>query len=292
MNKNNKKKPNSYTMHGIKLEEWFATPGIELWHKELFYFLDWYIKHPKSTCFISNKKIKEDLCKCGCPCTESGVEEGIRILKTPEAVKPEYYTNGKKKKDGVGLIRCLYPHLNDKGEVVYTEEGTNVLSKTEWIKMGKNPNKYIHRKIILNYVRIQKYISVFTKESHVYKKLRSKSRLKKLVMKRPMSYIKRILPEFKRQMRESIVEKYNKPKHMFYGFVLLYSKKYYKTKFKNYIPEFARNIVKEQNLEHWLDTLDTSLRGSPYYFNVDTGEITEEKRPETPAVIKTFYEAI
>lgn len=301
MRKNDKKKKskyNDYDFHGIKLVEWFATPGINLWLKVLFYLLDWYIRHPKATCFISNKKICEDLCSCGCPCTEAGVEEAMRVLKTPEATTPEYYKNGKSKgkkiKDGVGLIKCLYPHLDDKKEVIYTEEGTNVLSKTEWVEIGNNPNKYIHRKIYLNYIRIHKYISVFTGEHHILKKLRAKSRLKKLILKRPMSYIKRLLPEFKRQMRESIHEKYNQPRHMFWGFILLYSSKYYNAKHKNFIPEFARNEVKEQNIEHWLDKLEVNLRGSPYYIDVDmdTGEIIEEKKPEASSIVRTFFKAI
>ncbi len=297
MRKNDKKKKNKkYDLHGIKLEEWFATPGINLWMKVLFYLLDWYRKHPKSTCFISNKKIREDLCKCGCACTEAGVEEAMRILKTHEAITPEYYTTGKskgkKKKDGVGLVKCLYPHLNANKEVVYTEDATNVLSKTEWVEMGLNPNKYVYRKIYLNYVRIHKYISIFTGEHHTLKKLRSKSRFKKLILKRPMSYVKTLIPEFKRQMRESIHEKYNKPKHMLYGFILIYGQRYYKTKLKNFIPDFARNQVKEQNSEEFLDMLDTSLRGSPYYVDIDTGEIQEENKHESPAVIKEFLGAI
>ncbi len=272
----NDKKQHTYDLHFVKLEKWFSTPGIELWQKVLFYLLDWHIKHPTSKCFISNRKIHRDLLKCNCFCTEAGIEEAIRILKTSES--SDRYSSGKKKKDGVGLIQCLYPHLNGD-QVEYTPSTENILSKAEWTSLNYNPNKYIYRILRLNYTKLNKYLSVYTKDSHILKKLPAKSRLKKLVYKRPISYTKRIMPDFKRQMRESVYEKYKNPKQMFYSWIVLYSNKYYNTSIKEIIPDFARNTVKEQNSEIWLDAIESKLRGSPESEGI-------------PKVVKDFFEAL
>lgn len=290
------KKEYDYQMHGIKIEEWFALPGIRLWIKIAFYLLLWQNKHPNKTCFISNKKIHEDLVNMGCICTLRGVESAMKTLKTKAAKTPQYYTSGKskgkKKKDGVGLITCLYPTLNDKGEMIYTEDTSNILTKTKWISMGKNPNEYIFRKIYINYPHYQKYMSVFTGEHTILKNLPAKSRLKKFIKQRPISYTKNLNEEFNKHIEEALIERYKTPEEMFKGFVYKYSRIYWNpTRFiYNYIPEHTRNYVKEQNAEEWLN-IDAKFKPSPPYVP-KTGEIIEETKESTPSCVKEFYEAI
>lgn len=290
------KKDYDYKYHGIKIEEWFALPGISLWVKIAFYLFLWQQNHPNRTCFISNKKIHEDLVNMGCICTIRGVESAMKVLKTKESKTPEYYTSGKsegkKKKDGVGLITCLYPTLNKQGDVVYTEDTSNILSKTNWKAMGKNPNEYIFRKIHLNYPRYQKYMSVFTVENATMKGLPAKSRLKKFIKQRPISYTKNLNEEYNKHIQEAIMERYKTPEEMFKGFIYKYSRRYWDpTRYiYNYIPEHTRNQVKEQNTEEWL-SIDAKLKSSPPYVS-STGEIIKETKQSTPACVKEFFEKI
>lgn len=287
MRKNDKpKKKYDYNHHGMTIAEYIATPGIDLWLKVLFYLYDWHNKHRNKECFISNQKILKDFHALGWCCTPDGIEGAIRTLKTPEAITPEYYPSGRKKKDGVGLIRVVYPSVNDKGEIEYTEDFSKIIYPKDWIALGLNPNDYIFRKIYIDYPKFRKYISIFSTEYHEYKELRGKSRFKKLVKKRPVSYVKDLAKEFDKQMAEAIVERSETADDMFYNFVYTYSRKYFRTSlYYNYIPNHAREQVEYQNKEDWIKLMKSHLRGTPY----DICHIQEIKPREPNPMIKDFY---
>ncbi len=265
-----KKKEYDFSAHGIGIAEYIATPGIPDWIKVLHFMIWWYLqpKHRNSVFFMSYKGIKKAFKKMGyADCTIRNIEEAFRILKTPEA------------KGGVDLIKVVYAEV----------------SKWQWIEQGNNPKKWVYRKVYLNWNRIHKYFSIFTTEGTIFKSLKPKSRLKKLVRARSMSFTKHLQVEFELAMKEAKIEKYKTARQMFYGFLYTVSRKFYDvTKLiKKFIPEHTIDLQKEQDRMALLEAIDLALRGSPYdpFRNVPNNSDTNVKR-EAPASFKTFVKAI
>ena len=183
--------------------------------------MHWYLnpKHKNQAFFQKYSTIKKVFNEWGCECTEDGIEEAFRRLKASD----------------LDLIKVEY----------------NELKKTEFVANGGNPNHYIYRKVFVNWKRLNKYMQVFTNSSHTLKELKNKSRLKKLVYKRYMSYTDNLKEIFKKAMEETSYEKYRSEKAMYLGWIVLHSSHYYKSNIINeaYIPTHAINLRKAQDKE-------------------------------------------
>ncbi len=250
-----------YSSHGIKLQEYVNNPEISTWIKVLTYIIQWYLypPHKGKVFFQKYSTIVKFFGKCGFKTNERMIEEAFWILKTPE------------NKGGVNLIKCVYADT----------------SKSDWTNSGENPKKWVYRKVYLNWKRIHRYFSIFTTEGKDFKNLPPKSRLKKLVRCRSLSYTKELQTQFELAMKEAKIERYNSARKMFYGFLYTVSRNFYDvTKLiKNYIPDHTIDIQKEQDEEVWIQIADTRLRGSPMDpFRKDERII--------PPVFKQFYEAL
>ncbi len=235
-----KKKEYEYSAHGIGIDEYIATPGIPDWIKVLHYIIWWYLqpKHKNLVFFQKYSTIKKVFRKWGyTDCTVRNIKEAFRILKSPED------------KGGVDLISVVYADC----------------SKKEWIERGNNPKKWIYRKVYMKWHRIHKYFSVFTTEGLVFKSLRAKSRLKKLVRARQMSYTKHLQGQFELFRKRAKIERYNTAKQMFYGFLYTVSRSFYDvTKLiKNFIPGHTIDLQKEQDAAAYIEAAEIALRGSP-----------------------------
>ncbi|MBR4496014.1 MAG: hypothetical protein IKP12_02655 [Acholeplasmatales bacterium] len=220
---NNKKdkREYKYNAHGLSICEYVSNGKVELWLKVLFYIVHWYLnpKHKNQAFFQKYSTIKKVFNKWGCECTEDGIEEAFRRLKASD----------------LDLIKVEY----------------NELTKAEFVANGGNPNHYIYRKVFVNWKRLNKYMQVFTNSSHTLKELKNKSRLKKLVYKRYMSYTDNLKEIFKKAMEETSYEKYRSEKAMYLGWIVLHSSHYYKSNIINesYIPTHAINLRKAQDKE-------------------------------------------
>ena len=261
-----KKKEYDYAAHGIGIEEYIRTPGISDWIKVLHYMLWWYLqpKHKDLVFYQKYSTIKRIFKKWGyVDCTVRNIKEAFRILKSSEA------------DGGVDLI-----------SVVYAE-----CSKYEWALRGNNPKKWIFRKVYMKWHRIHKYFSVFATEGLVFKSLRAKSRLKKLVRARQMSYTKHLQGQFELFMKRAKIERYNSAKQMFYGFLYTVSRAFYDvTKLiKNFRPEHTIDLQKEQDAKAYAEAAEKALRGSPsdpYRY-----QQTKDSNREAPASFKAFVKA-
>lgn len=265
------KKEYDYSAHGIGIQEYIATPGIPDWIKVFHYMLWWHLqpKHKNLVFFQSYATIKRIFKKWGYKdCTKRNIEEAFRILKTIES------------EGGVDLINVVYADC----------------SKKEWIARGNNPKKWIYRKVYMKWHRIHKYFSVFTTEGTVFKSLRAKSRLKKLVRARQMSYTKHLQGQFELFRKKAKIERYNSARQMFYGFLYTVSKTFYDvTKLiKNYIPGHTIDLQKEQDEVAYIEAAAIALRGSPSdpFRNQSIKTLEEVKKATPPASFKSFVEAI
>lgn len=219
-NKKNKREY-KYNAHGLSICEYVKNGKVELWLKVLFYIVHWYLnpKHKNQAFFQKYSTIKKVFSEWGCECTEDGIEEAFRRLKASD----------------LDLIKVEY----------------NELKKSKFVANGGNPNHYIYRKVFVNWKRLNKYMQVFTNSSHTLKELKNKSRLKKLVYKRYMSYTDNLREIFKKAMEETSYEKYRSEKAMYLGWIVLHSSHYYKSNIINesYIPTHAINLRKAQDRE-------------------------------------------
>lgn len=267
-----KRKEFKYNAHGITIQEYVASPKIELWLKVFAYIMWWYMnpKHEGKHFFMKHSTIRKILEHWGCKCTDRGIEEAFRILKTPEA------------EGGVDLIT-----------LEYADE-----LKSQWIAEGKNPRKWIYRTVYIKWARVRKFLSIFTGESKVVKTLPAKHRLKKLIYKRFMSYTWTLQAMFEKQMKEANIEKYTSAHKMFYGYLFTYSRKYYDpTKLiKNYIPEHTIDIQKEQDREAWSEAYALGMqRAGKSLYSKDTisyGAKDNNSSKANNEVIKNFYQSI
>ena len=221
MTNNKNKREYKYNAHGLSICEYVKNGKVELWLKVLFYIVHWYLnpKHKNQAFFQKYSTIKKVFNEWGCECTEDGIEEAFRRLKASD----------------LDLIKVEY----------------NKHKKAEFVANGGNPNHYIYRKVFVNWKRLNKYMQVFTNSSHTLKELKNKSRLKKLVYKRYMSYTDNLREIFKKAMEETSYEKYRSEKAMYLGWIVLHSSHYYKSKIINeaYIPTHAINLRKAQDKE-------------------------------------------
>lgn len=269
-------------MHGIKITSFFATPGVPLWVKVYFYIFTWYMRNPGKIFFKKYSTICNDLINCGCPCTEEGIRDAFRVLKNEDT--EERYTEGlyqgKKKKGGVALIRVEYERL----------------TKAEWVALGKNPEEYIYRKVYIDMDKARKLLSVFVGDCKLVKGLKAKSRLKKVIFQRPLSFSKRLAAAYRRQMKETMMENYTSEEQMFFGFVKKYSSKYYDTSklTKNHITRHAINLQEVQDQENWLNISDIETNEESIYHIIDddTGEVISSSNPKPPSLAQTFFGAI
>lgn len=258
-----------FSSHGIKIHEYLGISGIPLWLKTLEYVLAWYLhpSHKNQVFFKKYSTICNDLQECGCMCTERGIEEAFRILKTPE------------EKGGLGLFNVVYAEM----------------SKKEWKASEHNPKKWIYRKVYLNWAKIHKYYSVFSTHSKVFKELRSKSRLKKLVQKRSKSFTRNLQQVFEMSMKEANLERYTSARKMFYGFLYSVSRNYYDvTKLiQKFIPEHEIDLQKVQDAETWLEIVPSRLRGTPLDPLRNIAQKSQSNaKGQAPASLHAFYEAI
>lgn len=210
------KKYEDFKAHGEKLQDFIADKGskyqkVELWIKFLSYVLYWYFKHPNQTFFVSHKTTIKYFKACGCDCTLRGIQEAVRICKELDLIK-----------------------------VTYADT-----KKTESV----NPDKWIYRKITLNWRNIYKNFSVYDKDSKTYKELKAKSRLKKLINKRPCSYVKMNSLIFQKAKEELGDRKYQNEMQMFTGFVYTISSKYYNITKYNHRPAHLINIQEKADAE-------------------------------------------
>lgn len=210
-----------YNAHGLSICEYVKDGKVELWLKVLFYIVHWYLnpKHKGKVFFQKYSTIKNVFSKWCFECTEDGIEEAFRRLKAPD----------------LDLIKVEY----------------NELKKTEFVENGGNPNHYIYRKVYINWKKLNKYMSIYTNSSKTLKELKNKSRLKKLVYKRFMSYTWNLSDIYKKAMEETSYEKYRNEKAMYLGWIVLHSSNYYKSRIinKKYLPEHAINLRKAQDKE-------------------------------------------
>ena len=267
------KNRNRFSAHGISIIDYINT-DVELWLKVLAYIMHWYLnpKHDGKTFFMKYKTIVNIFKKWGFECTERGMEEAFRILKTPED------------KGGVGLIKVEYADT----------------TKANWIAQGYNPRKWIYRKVYLNWAKLRKYMSVFTAESKTLKNLASKSRFKKLIYKRFMSYTWTMQALFDKEMKEAKIEKYTTANKMFYGFIYTYSRKYYDPSklIKKYVPEHMIDLQKKQDMEGFVEAMEL-MRAKGYVigpkikpttsFNQEPSNNTSGKNKE---LIKAFMDSM
>ena len=265
-----KKKEYDYSAHGIGIAEYIANPKVPDWMKVLHFMLWWHLqpKHKNLTFFMSYSGIKRAFKEMGyADCTKRNIEESFRILKTSE------------EKGGVDLISVVYANC----------------TKWEWTEKGNNPKKWVYRKVYMNWNRIHKYFSIFTTEGTAFKSLKAKSRLKKLVRGRQMSYTKHLQAQFELARKEAKIERYNSARQMFYGFLYTVSKAFYDvTKLiKNYIPGHTIDLQKEQDDLAYAEAAALALRGSPSDpFRNQPIQTSNEVKEEAPACFKAFMEAV
>lgn len=263
-------------MHGIKLPKWIATPGISLWIKVYFYILWWYVQHPGKVFFKNWSTICNDFIACGCVCTVEGIRDAIQVLKNQET-EERYLTGkmkGKKKKGGVGLIK-----------VVYNEELKSQCAM---------PEEYIYKKVYIDMAKAKKLLSIFTADTAYVKKLKSKSRFKKLIFNRPLSiFTKSVAASIKRQLNEC-KEKYTSEEQMFFGFIEKYSSKKFDASalLRKHKSRHAINLQEEQDMENWLKLNANSANKLHHIIDDDTGEIVNPPGQTSSEVVKSFFEAI
>ncbi len=245
-----------YSAHGISFSEYLRLDTIPVWIKVLFYLIEWYIhpKHKGSVFFQKYSTIERWFRRCGVSGyrnLERDIRDAFYILEDLELIK-KVYASGKKSE-------------------------------------SENPNAYIYRKVYLNWNRIHKYLSIFTTEG-AFKNLKAKSRLKKLVQCRFLSYTKKLQVAFEKAMKEAVLEKYETAKKMFYGFLYKISSKYYNVKrlIYNFIPEHERNLQKEQDEEEWIRLADSS----GIFYKLDVGSSSESTRKTPPKALLDFFNRI
>lgn len=251
-------KENNATYQAKAVEANNKYSKTELWLLVLFLIVDWYLVHePKKKRPFAWRysTIQKTLAHYGYYCTIDGIQEALRVLKD------------------LDLIKVVYPRNNDG----------SIMTRAEWEANGHNPKKYVYRTIYIKWGKLYKYLSIYTPNDAVFKRLGigAKSRLKKLIFKRPMSFINQAV--FKRAKEEVMHESYKTSNEMFFGFISEYSTKYYNptNKLKLNVPEHLIDLQKEQ------DSYAESLNKRPHEVNERPPVVNEH-----PSIAKEFFNTI
>lgn len=252
-NKAKNKKYQEFNAHGEKLEDFLADKDssfekVELWIKYLSYVLYWYFKHPNQTFFVSHKTTIKYFKSCGCKCTLRGIQEAVRICKELNLINVEYAD----------------------------EKKSEAINKAKWV----------YRKITLNWKEIYKYFSCFDEDSKIFKALPSKDRHKKLIRKRPCSYIKNKRKIYEHYLKELGLRRYTSENTMFYDFVYTNSRKYYGTSNLTHdkIPAHLINIQERADSE--LIALADKLNQDKQVILKDIGLLEGMDRPPVKLDLK------
>lgn len=178
---------------------------IECWIKCLFMILLFYLdnRFEEKYFYVSNSAIKEAL---------NGYGNKYHLRTIQKAIK---------KLVAMNLIRIeSYP------------------ATAEELKLNPNNHHSRRRVLIPNFDLILKCLNVYDKEDPILKELPDKHPLKKLIYKRPCSYVKEIEDKCKEYMNERRTP-YSNSTEMFAYFVKIKSAKYYDVSnlFNKYLPE-------------------------------------------------------
>lgn len=192
----------------------------EKWIKAFIYIFYWHLdpKNKNKVFFISSKTMLKSLNKLGVDITARGLEYALQCMKKEKLITVKYG--------------------------VY--EGKENTLKSQVL----NPNKWHHREIRIVWKTAYKIFSVFDlKRSEFFNETKAKSRIRKLIRKRPFSYTKQ-LSHIWEEMKKENETPYSTSKELFRAFVHLNSREYYDVEkyLKNQIPSAEIDTQKEEDL--------------------------------------------
>lgn len=219
--------------HGATLNSFFRPKmtkkqrKIECWIKELIMITSFYLDNrmKDKDFFVSTTAIHEKLLKYGNTYCRRTVEKGLKLL------------------ENMGLI-TIEPFPATEQEMLLNPQKTHSR----------------RRKLIPNLEKIFEYLCVYDEDDELLKSLPDKHPLKKLVYKRPYSYVKNIEKKYAEYTTKGEKKPYSNSAEMHIYWCLKYSKKYFNVSqlVNKYMPNNLQNNLQERIDEAYIS------KASPY----------------------------
>lgn len=268
------KKSYEYRYVGSSGTQEILQSDIPDWMKVLYYIVEQYNRHKKDPNYVFFERygtIQKVFNYYGSDISIRSIENSFDILSGKRNIVTDFNENEPNKNlvgGGMELIDICYAGEVYDGRKKNNNHipGNKIQTKQEYIDMGGEKNKYVYRRVYINYKELHKFISVMDIEDYAKKhNIGPKSRFLKLMRFFPMVHTATV-HEIWKEVEKQANGRYKTENAMFYTKVFKYSSRYYNVKnlIRSFIPDSTINLEDKVNMEALLEWSVAYLTGTKY----------------------------